>query len=91
MGNASYQENKTDSGIEQSTFAPEVMVKLGATYSGFKGVTLSAFNSYIGESTDLNTTSVAPLLNPKADAYNLLTANMIIDTGVLTEGVIISS
>ncbi len=83
IGNASYQENETDTGVEQSTFAPEIMVKFGATYSGFKGITLSAFNSYIGESTDLNATSVAPLLNPKADAYNLLTANIIIDTGVL--------
>lgn len=83
IGNASYQENETDTGIEQSTFAPEIMVKFGVTYSGLKGITLSAFNSYIGESTDLNATSVAPLLNPKADAYNLLTANIIIDTGAL--------
>ena len=83
MGNASYQKNKTNSGVEQSTFAPEAMIKLGAVYSGLKGVTISVFNSYITESTDLNTTNIAPAINPKADAYNLLTANMILDTGKL--------
>lgn len=83
LANASYQENITDDGIEQSTFAPEVMVKLGGSYSGFKGITISAFNSYIGESTDLVATQGADDRNPKADAYNMLTANLIADTGIL--------
>ena len=83
LGNASYQENVTDDGTKQSTFAPEVMVKLGGSYSGFKGITMSAFNSYIGESTDLVETVGADDRNPKADAYNMLTANLIADTGVL--------
>ena len=83
IANASYQENETNSGVEQSTFAPEIMVKVGASYSGIKGITLSAFNSYIGKSTDLNVTNIAPAINPSADAYNLLTANIIIDTGKL--------
>jgi len=83
MLNASYQENETNDDIEQSTFAPEEMVKAGVTYSGINNVTLSAFNSYIGESTDLSETtgdsSIA--INPDADSYNLLTANIIVDVG----------
>jgi len=83
LGNASYQKNKTDTGIEQSTFAPEVMIKLGGTYGGLNGLRVSVFNSYIGESTDLTKTNGAPNRNPKADAYNMLTANITADTGVL--------
>jgi outer membrane receptor protein involved in Fe transport len=83
LGNASYQENITDEGIEQSTFAPELMVKFGGSYNGLRGITLSAFNSYIGASTDLTQTEGAPDINPKADAYNMLTANLIADTAIL--------
>ena len=80
-GNASYQENKTDSGVENGTFAPQVMVKFGLSYTNRTGLTLAAFNSYIGESTDLSETNIAPAINPGAKAYNLLTANASIDTG----------
>lgn len=59
------------------------MVKVGAIYSGVEGMTLSVFNSYIGESIDLNATNIAPAINKNADAYNLLSTNMLIDTGVL--------
>jgi outer membrane receptor protein involved in Fe transport len=81
LGNVSYQTNKTDSGIEDSTFAPSMMAKLGASYQGIHGMNIGVFNSYIGESTDLTETNNAPLRNPKADAYNLLTANLTVDTG----------
>ena len=85
MGSISYQENETDTGIEQSTFAPEVMAKLGFTYTGINAVTMSAFNSYIGESTDLSKTANDPSIavNKNADAYNLLTANVLMDIGSL--------
>ena len=84
IGNFSYQTSVTDDGDTQSLFSPEIMAKIGATYSGFKGITISMFNSYIGTSTDLNSTAdvgtnTGPAINPTADAYNLLTANVIID------------
>lgn len=83
IGNASYQENETDSGVENGTFAPQVMVKFGASYKNSTGLTLAAFNSYIGESTDLGEVTNDPSINinPAADSYNLLTANASIDTG----------
>ena len=80
-GNASYQENITDSGVENGTFSPQVKVKLGANYQNNKGLNLAIFNSYIGETEDLSEVNTAPKLNPEADAYNLLTFNASIDTG----------
>jgi hypothetical protein len=81
MGNFSYQINKTNSGIKDSTFAPNMMAKLGGSYAGIYGTNIAVFNSYIGKSTDLTVTNNAPFRNPKADAYNLLTANISVDTG----------
>lgn len=81
IANASYQENKTDAGVENGTFAPQTMVKLGASYKIENGLSLAVFNSYIGETRDLSEVSTAPKLNPEAEAYNLLTFNASIDTG----------
>lgn len=81
IGNASYQENITDSGVENGTFAPRVMFKLGASYKNNKGLNLAIFNSYIGETEDLSVVNTAPKLNLEAKAYNLLTLNVSIDTG----------
>src|SRR3989339_1676605 len=80
LGNFSYQVNKTNSGIKDSTFAPNIMAKLGASYGGIYGTNMAIFNSYIGKSTDLTVTNNAPARNQKADAYNLLTANISMDT-----------
>lgn len=80
LGNFSYQTNKTNSGIEDSTFAPNMMAKAGVSYSGIYGMNIGLFNSYIGKSTDLTVTNGAPLRNPKPDSYNLLTANISVDT-----------
>ncbi|MDD5716972.1 MAG: TonB-dependent receptor [Sulfuricurvum sp.] len=80
LGNFSYQVNKTDSGIEDSTFAPNIMAKLGGSYGGINGMNIALFNSYIGESTDLTVTNGAALRNPKPAAYTMLTANVIVDT-----------
>jgi len=78
--NFSYQTNKTNSSVKDSTFAPNMMVKIGASYDATYGMNISAFNSYIGESTDLTVTNNAALRNQKADAHNLLTMNVSIDT-----------
>jgi len=81
IANASYQENKDDSGVENATFAPQTMVKLGASYQNTQGLSLAVFNSYIGETRDLSVVNTAPKRNPEAKAYNLLTVNASIDTG----------
>ncbi len=80
QGNFSYQHNKTNKGVEESTFAPSMMAKAGGSYGGIAGMNIAIFNSYIGKSTDLTLTNNAPFRNPKADAYNLLTANVTVDT-----------
>lgn len=78
LGNFSYQINKTNSGVEDTTFAPNIMAKLGGSYSGIHGMNIAVFNSYIGHSHDQSVANSA--LNPEPDAYNLLTANVAIDT-----------
>lgn len=78
LGNFSYQINKTNSGIKDSTFAPNMMAKLGGSYSGIGGMNIAVFNSYIGHSHDQSVANSA--LNPEPDAYNLLTANVSVDT-----------
>ncbi len=80
LGNFSYQVNKTNNGIEDSTFAPNMMIKLGGSYSGIYGTNIALFNSYFGTSTDLTETNGAALRNPKPEAYNILTANISVDT-----------
>jgi len=80
IGNFSYQINKTNTSVEDSTFAPNIMAKAGASYSGIYGMNIGVFNSYIGKSTDLTVTNGALLRNPKPDAYNMLTANISVDT-----------
>lgn len=78
LGNFSYQINKTNSGVEDTTFAPNIMAKLGGSYSGIHGMNIAVFNSYIGHSHDQIVANSA--LNPEPDAYNLLTANVSVDT-----------
>ncbi|MCK9371975.1 MAG: TonB-dependent receptor [Sulfuricurvum sp.] len=80
IGNFSYQHNKNDKGVEDTTFAPNVMAKIGISHQGFRGMGIGLFNSYFGKSTDLTVTNGVPLKNPKPEGYNLLTANVSVDT-----------
>ncbi|MDP3300625.1 MAG: TonB-dependent receptor [Sulfuricurvum sp.] len=80
MANYSYQTNKNNNGVKQSTFAPQQMAKAGANYKGFDGINIGVFNSYISAATDLTVTNNAPFKNTKPSAYNLLTANVTLDT-----------
>jgi len=61
VGNLSYQGNKTNNGIADSTFAPTIMAKAGVNYERIYGMNIGIFNSYIGTSTDLNATKTTPL------------------------------
>jgi len=75
--NGSYQTSKADTGIKDDSFAPNEMVKAGFVYSYNNSLSVSAFNRYVGKSTDLNKTRGIPLNNQIPESYNLLTANFI--------------
>jgi len=79
--NGNYQTSETDTGIKDDSFAPNEMAKVGFVYSYNKSLSISAFNRYVGKSTDLNITRDIPLNNKIPESYNLLTANLIWDLG----------
>jgi len=83
LGNLAYQTNEHSDGQNDATYAPDWMVKTGLSYESERGYTFSLFNSYFAASTlqnqDINP-SVANV-NPEADGYNLLTANLDLDPG----------
>ncbi|PCH61782.1 MAG: hypothetical protein COC04_05860 [Gammaproteobacteria bacterium] len=86
-GNLTYQTNENDSGMDDVTYAPDLMVKAGVSYDSLDGIQWSVFNSYFAESTlqneDITTVTAT---NREADSYNLLTANLRINLGdVLNE------
>lgn len=76
IGNMSYQN-------EDGAYSPDWMVKTGLSYDSPRGATVSLFNSYFRASTlqnrDINPTVAE--VNPEADGYNLLTANLRINVG----------
>lgn len=72
-GSFTYQTNKKDT-IDNPTYMPEWMAKLGAFYDWKrKGVSLGVFSSYFGEAGQI---PGAEIVNPSADAFNFLTANL---------------
>ncbi len=85
IGNATYQNNRDQTGNYQTTLAPSWMVKTGATYSFPIGIILSVFNNYFG-APPRNNEFVAGVINanPPPDSYSLLTANVIFELGKLT-------
>ncbi|MDE1460958.1 TonB-dependent receptor plug domain-containing protein [Spartinivicinus poritis] len=87
VGNIAYQTNENSDDIKDSTFVPNLMVKLGISYKNQMGYSFSLFNSYFSEPTPLD--KVAPAfslnVNPKANSYNLLSANLALNLGKLTE------
>jgi len=79
IANTSYQENENDNGVKDSTYNPNIMVKVGAVYTGVTGLSLSVFNSYFSEPSQVDDFHAAPsAVNRDADAYNLLTLNAVV-------------
>lgn len=79
-GSATYQENENQDGLNDFTLMPNWMGKLGFSYELSRGITFSAFNTYVGDAEDnilLNPARLA--VNPDAKAYHLLRANLIFD------------
>ncbi len=80
IGNASYQTNEDNNGLEFSTFAPDWMVKSGFAYDTNHGLQVSLFNSYFGASpTQVPDVNPASNVNPPVGSYNLLSANLVME------------
>ena len=81
IGNFSYQANQNNAGEKGVSYAPDLMLKSGISYAPRRGYSLGIFDSYFAKSTlqnqDINPTVAN--VNPNADGYNLLTANLNID------------
>lgn len=75
----SYQKNETGNNQENFTLAPNRMFKLGYTHIFENKIKLAAFNSFFDDSFDnISRSPNRQALNPKASAYNMLTANLYI-------------
>ena len=85
IGNLSYQTNEQNNGDDDVTYAPDWMVKTGLNYNNGNGINLGIFNSYFASST-LQNIDINPgvaIVNPEADSYNLLTANLQVNLGTV--------
>ena len=83
IGNLSYQTNEKDDGSDDVTYSPDWMIKTGLSYDTQRGYSVGIFNSYFAAST-LQNIDINPgvaIVNPDADSYNLLTANLIVNLG----------
>jgi outer membrane receptor for ferrienterochelin and colicin len=82
--NFTYQENESGNGIKNAAIWPNTMAKAGIMYAGEK-ISGGIYDSYFGEPTQVNyirdqrEKEKIEELNPKASAYNLLTANICFD------------
>ena len=78
QGSALYQKNKNDMGTNDVLFNPNFMAKAGISFtSSNKKYIFSVFNSYFGDAGKLeNVNSNIKVVNPSADAYNLLTMQL---------------
>ncbi|MFY7999448.1 MAG: TonB-dependent receptor plug domain-containing protein [Candidatus Kapaibacteriota bacterium] len=72
-GGASYMLQESSVQTRRFTGMPSVLVKLGVFYTNPVGINVGVFNSFVGAATDIQPVRV---VNPAADAYNFLTANV---------------
>ncbi|MBN2144283.1 MAG: TonB-dependent receptor [Candidatus Aureabacteria bacterium] len=80
QGNSLIQSNETEYGLENVSFTPGFMAKLGISYSSERGYTIGLFDSYFGEPTDsqdLVPSLVSSILevNPEPEAFHLMSLN----------------
>lgn len=82
-GNASYQKNEDDQGHTDVMIAPNQMIKVGLSYNSDAGVTASVWASYFGASSKLEEMPGVNVVvvNPPADAFNLVSVNVLADLG----------
>ncbi len=86
LGSATYQQNKDDAGLKDSTFTPNLMAKLGLNYEFLHGHSLSLFDTYFGKPTptrDVDPTTAD--VNPEPGAYHLVSAKVTFSLSHLLE------
>jgi len=77
IGSYTYQTNRK-AGLDNITYVPVNMFKLGAVYQYEKGIDLGLYDSYYGKPSDLNKTRPAVIyVNPEPKAFNWLSANLV--------------
>jgi len=84
--NASYQENEDETGQQDVMLASSKMFKLGVSYDNPNGYSLGAWVSHFGDVSkieDIAGNSPA-IVNPDADAYQLMSININMNLGRLT-------
>ncbi len=85
QGNASVQMNEDANDNEDIMIASQSMLKLGISYTSGRGYSASIWNSYFSDVSKIEDqpNSVAIVVNPAADAYNLLSINLDANLGKL--------
>jgi outer membrane receptor protein involved in Fe transport len=84
VGSLSYQESENDNGVDDVTHVPNWMVKTGAVLRPCPSVTLGLFNSCYSEPSDISHSNPSRLkVNPDADNYSWMTANLTVDLSQL--------
>ncbi len=78
QGSYNYQINEDDTGQKDVMPAARTMAKMGISYQSVRGYQIGFWNSYFGKASKLedlegNNTNV---VNPPADAFNLLSINV---------------
>ena len=84
--NASYQENEDEAGQQDVMLASSEMFKLGLNYDNHNGYRLGVWISHFGDVSkieDIAGNSPA-IVNPDADAYQLMSININMNLGKLT-------
>lgn len=85
IGAVTYQEGEDENDNEDVGLVPHFQGKIGVSYSSHRGYQLSVFNSYFSDSANIEDISNAAVVNPPAESYNWLTANVNLDINQLFE------
>lgn len=79
QGSAGYQYGESDTGIDDPTFYPNWMAKIGVIYEA-DSWSLGMFKSTYGTPEDIrNTDPTVAEVNPQPESYSLLSANLNVD------------
>lgn len=81
-GSVTYLHDSPEAGINGYAM-PEWMAKIGATYRGWRGITVNVFDNFAG---DLDIANNNPAVNKVPEDYHLITANVIVDLHEFVDG-----
>ena len=82
-GSASWQTGESDTDIDDPTFAPNLMAKLGVSYKN-DFWSIGVFDSWYGDPEDIRGTNPSVLeVNPDPESYHLVSANVNLDVNAM--------